>query len=124
MDASQLAAFLAWSVKHSEFHAAWYVLAMTGMRRGELLALRWQDVDQAAGTATVARSATLVRVRGKGATVVIGPPKSGKPRTVDLDDATVALLRAHKSARGTVHLSLAQPGALVFGDIEDRGPAP
>ena len=39
--AAELAAFLAWSAKHSELDAAWYVLAMTGMRRGELLALRW-----------------------------------------------------------------------------------
>lgn len=39
--AEPLAAFLAWSAQHSsQLHPAWKVLAMTGMRRGECLALR------------------------------------------------------------------------------------
>jgi DNA-binding NarL/FixJ family response regulator len=35
-NAAQLAAFLAWSEKHSTHHALWHVLAMTGMRRWEI----------------------------------------------------------------------------------------
>jgi integrase len=59
--AAQLAAFLAWSKDNSDLHAAWHVLAMTGMRRGELLALRWKDVDLDAGTVTVRRSVGVVK---------------------------------------------------------------
>jgi integrase len=54
--AGQLSAFLAWSASASPLHAAWYLLAMTGMRRGELLGLRWRDIDLDAGTVSVHRS--------------------------------------------------------------------
>lgn len=118
--AAQLAAFLAWSAEHSQLHAAWHVLAMTGMRRGELLALRWRDLDLDAATASVRRSAGVVRVKGQGVTITEGPTKTGKPRVIDLDPATVALLRAHRRERGTMALQLARDGALVFGDHEGR----
>lgn len=118
--AAQLSAFLAWSREHSELHAAWTVLAFTGMRRGELLALRWQDVDLAAGTIAVKRSATLVRVKGEGASIVTGPVKTNKPRVVDTDPATVAVLKSWKAERGTLSLALAKPDALVFGNEENE----
>ena len=58
---------MCWSAGHSQRHAAWTLLAMTGMRRGEALALRWRDVDLDAATVSVRRSAGLsgsrVRVR-------------------------------------------------------------
>lgn len=38
--ADQLRAFLSWSRENSDLQAAWQTLAHTGMRRGELLALR------------------------------------------------------------------------------------
>jgi integrase len=47
-----------------------------------------------------------------------GATKSGKPRVIDLDPETVAVLRAHRKARGLLHLSLARDDALMFGDIE------
>lgn len=72
---------------HSELHAAWRVLAYTGMRRGELLALRWRDIDLDAATITVRRSAGLIRVKAEGAKVEKGPVKTGKPRVIDLDPA-------------------------------------
>jgi integrase len=60
----------------------------------------------------------MVRNAGEGAWMVEGATKSGKPRVVDLDPATVAVLRAYRKARGELHLSHARPDALVFGDIE------
>ena len=68
------------------------VCAATGLRRGELMALRWQDVDIDAGTLTVRR--TIARVGGK---LVISEPKSlSSRRVVPLPDPLVALLKAHR----------------------------
>jgi len=55
--ATQLAAFLAWSAGRSEHHALWTVMAATGIRRGEALALRWRDLSLDARTVSVRRSA-------------------------------------------------------------------
>jgi integrase len=118
--AGQLAALLGWAREHADNFALWHVLAMTGARRGEALASRWHDYDLAAAAVSVRRSSTMVRVAGQSAGVVEGATKSGKPRVIDLDGATVAVLRARKRERGALALQLARDGALVFGDIEGR----
>jgi integrase len=117
-NAGQLAAFLGWAEGNSQSYALWHTLAMTGMRRGEALALRWRDVDLDASTVSVRRSAGMVRNAGEGAGVHEGDTKSGKPRVVDLDDDTATVLRAYRKARGGMALQLITPGSLVFGDIE------
>lgn len=77
------------------------VALRTGMRMGELLALRWQDVDLVAGRITVRQNA----VKGK-----IGTPKSGKAREIALSNDTRAALKAHRHLRGP----------LVFSDMSGR----
>ena len=73
----------------------WRTMALvalrTGMRMGELIALRWQDVDLVAGKLTVRQNA----VKGK-----IGTPKSGKAREIPLSTETVAALKSHRHLRG------------------------
>jgi integrase len=52
--AAQLRAFLDWSRgTDDEGFTAWQVLAMTGLRRGKALALRWSDPDLDNGSASV-----------------------------------------------------------------------
>ncbi len=60
----------------------------------------------------------MVRTAGEGAEMVEGDTKSGKPRVVDIDAATAAVLRALRKAHGAMALQLARDDALVFGDIE------
>src|SRR5918911_181856 len=71
---------------------ALYVLAIhTGMRQGELLALRWQDVDLENAVASVRR--TLTRSGGK---VVLGKPKTKKSRrSIRLTPQAVEALMKH-----------------------------
>ena len=117
-NAGQLAAFLGWADGKSQSYALWHLLAMTGMRRGEALALRWRDVDLDAATVSVRRSAGMVRNAGEGAGVHEGDTKSGKPRVVDLDHDAAAVLRAYRKDRGSMALQLIAPDSLVFGDLE------
>jgi integrase len=115
---AQLAAFLDWSAASSGNHALWYLLAMTGMRRGEALSLRWRDVDLDRAAVSVRRSAGMVRYAGQGAEMVEDDTKSSKPRVVDIDADTAAVLRTWKAERGSMALALAKPGALAFGTTE------
>lgn len=87
---SQVHAFLA-AAEADRLHALWRLALATGMRRGELLGLRWEDVDLDAGRLAVRRN--LVAIDND---TVEGEPKSGRPRTVALGPETVAVLRAHR----------------------------
>ena len=68
-------------------HALYLTAAMTGLRQGELLALRWQDVDWPAGLIRVRRSFT----RGE-----FGTPKSRRSsRAVPMADRVAGELHRH-----------------------------
>jgi integrase len=77
------------------------VLAIaTGMRRGELLALRWKDVDLDRGTLAVTGS-----LQGESrAGLNIASPKSGKSRSVALGAVTVTALRDHRQRQAREQL--------------------
>jgi integrase len=101
---------------------AFYPLAVvalgTGMRRGELCALRWQDVDLECGVINVERSLEQTR---KG--LRIKPPKSAKgKRSISLAPAVVTELRLHWKAQQEQRLALgvgkSPTDALVFGNYD------
>lgn len=93
---------------------ALYVLALsTGMRQGELLALKWDDVELEEAVLRV--RSTLTR---SGSKVLIGSPKTDRSRrSVGLTERAVSALRAHLS-RQLEDMeemgSLYKPGGLVF----------
>lgn len=58
-DATTLARFLT-HVCDDRLHAAWRVAGSTGARRGEILGLRWSDIDLDAGTVTFGRQTVTV----------------------------------------------------------------
>lgn len=73
---------------------ALYVLALTtGMRQGELLGLRWGDVDLKAGTLGVQRALQWQR----GAGIVFTEPKTARSRRkIHLSQTALVALRAHQ----------------------------
>lgn len=73
-------------------HALWVVALATGMRLGEMLGLRWQDVDLEGRTVTVSH-----QLRRSGDGWVAAPLKTGASRrTIALPSEAAAALRAHR----------------------------
>jgi len=79
----------------SKVEATWHVMILLALRtwlhQGELLALRWRDVDLTQGKLVVRRSVT----RGH-----LGTPKNGRIREVLLSSAVVKVLKGHRHLRG------------------------
>ncbi len=87
------------------------VALRTGMRHGELIGLRWEDVDLVAGRLMVRQNI----VDGH-----IGTPKSGKPREIPLGDEVRAALKAHRHLRGP--LVFCDAGGGMLNTTLTRGP--
>ncbi len=66
--------------------------ALTGARRGELVALRWSDVDFVVGRVTIARSLTVAR--GEQHT---GPTKTHASRELALDPIGIEVLKRRQA---------------------------
>ena len=115
-NAQQLQAFLQAAAGHRLFPAFW-VLAAPGMRRSELLGLRWDDVDLKKKRLSVSRGLVSVgyelrESRGK-------TPHSR--RSIDLDEITVKVLiswrdwqRAEQEAAGV------ESDGWVFTNTDDK----
>ena len=86
--AHELATFLA-AAKPQRLYPALHLAAHTGMRRGEIAGLKWCDLDTAVRRLSIRR--TLQCVGGNA--VEFGVKTRTSRRTVELDTATVDLLR-------------------------------
>lgn len=94
---------------------ALFTLAISsGLRQGEMLGLRWEDLDLERGEARVAR--TVDTSQGY---VRYGTPKTGKGRMVSLTDDTVAALRAHRKRQLEERVQAAEwkDERLVFASV-------
>ena len=96
--AEQMNAFLL-AAKEGNLGALLWLLGATGARRGELLALRWANVDLDAGLLRIAESATFADGQRH-----VGLPKNKESRTVYLDQRTVAVLRTHHAWQASQRL--------------------
>lgn len=75
--------------------------ALCGLRRGEILALRWRDIDMAAATIAVRQSAEQV-----GTVVRYKETKSGKSRVVALSSSVIEELKRHRLAQAEEQLKI------------------
>ncbi|MDQ6910930.1 MAG: site-specific integrase [Actinomycetota bacterium] len=115
-DAEQLRQFLDGIHEH-RLHPAYYLAANTGMRRGEVLGLRWRDVDLDARRLSVRQAVISVAYK-----VQISDVKTGSGRrTIDLDTRTIAVLRSWRKRQMEERLLLGvahEDQGLVFARHE------
>ncbi|HEV7417193.1 MAG TPA: site-specific integrase, partial [Tianweitania sediminis] len=108
-DASQTAELLD-AIRDTRMFMPTLLAVMCGMRRGEILALRWSNVDLQGRSAAIVESAEQTKegIRYK-------EPKSGRARAVSLSSTVVAELQAHRIRQAEEQLRLGlRPGADSF----------
>jgi len=91
------------------FFAAVAFAAYTGARRGEVLPLRWRDLNFEEKSVTIARSLTEQ--------MTVKAPKNDEARTISMSEKLCKILRAHRAAQAQERLRLGgkyQDGGLVF----------
>jgi integrase len=85
----------------------WY-LALSGLRRGEIAGLRWDDIDFDAATITVARN----RVQAGAGNVVENDPKTlSSCRTLPLDEGLIGVLKRASARCAQERLALGEAHA-------------
>jgi integrase len=91
---------------------AYGIVILAGLRRGEVCALRWSDVDWDTGGLRVERA--LVYLGGE---LVEQPTKTGRTRDVELDAGVLEALREHRKTQAEERLAAAtayRDGGYVF----------
>jgi len=111
------------AARQSDYHALFYTYLFTGLRRSELLAVRWCDVDMLGMQISVSR--TMQYLNGVKNHVTFKEPKSKKSRRlIALSPSTVSILKEHRKAQERMRDSLGLPpimeSDLVFSHWDGR----
>lgn len=90
----------------TQYYALFYTALFTGMRRSELLGLRWQDVDLLMLQISINRTLH----KGKGSKIMIRQPKTEKSRrVVALTPSTAETLKEYRETQEKIRESLSYP---------------
>jgi integrase len=111
-DARQVRDFLTVAARH-RLYAFYWLAVHTGARRGELLNLRWADIDFGQAPAVTIRGSVGMADGRR----VEGTTKGGRVRTVSIDPGTVATIKTHRSQQDGDRALVGQswrPGDYVF----------
>lgn len=121
---SQLRSFLD-RTAGDRYGYAFAFLATTGCRRGEMLGLRWSDVDLDAGSASIRQQVIpLPKANGVGREArIVSGTKGGDARVIQLDRHTVDALRSWRKVQASERLLLGegfQDNGLIFPTPDGR----
>jgi integrase len=89
--------------KHSRFHPIFFLAAYTGMRKGEILGLKWDDINFEEKTISIKR--TLYKLADK---FVLQQPKTKSARRIIyMDDDIIKILKKQKAKQNEERLKYA-----------------
>ncbi|NLX92159.1 MAG: site-specific integrase [Firmicutes bacterium] len=100
LDTEGVKRFLA-AARETKHFPAYFLALNTGLRRGELLGLRWKDVDLKAGSITVNQGL----VRTKQGLVLQEPKTKLSNRTIGISPQVVSVLKEHKKRQNEERLA-------------------
>jgi integrase len=106
--------------KESSYYALFHTALFTGMRRSELLALRWHDIDFVFCRLSVNRSLHHLK---DGSFIFTEPKSASSRRTIALSPSAILTLKEHKEKQALERVMLAIPlkdDDLVFSDPDGR----
>lgn len=110
--------------EEGQYYALFYTALFTGMRRSELLALRWKDVDFIYSQIYVNRSLHQLK---DGSYIFTQPKSSRSRRTIALSPSAILTLKEHHDMvamdRAVVGV-LVTDSDLVFGTVDGRPSRP
>jgi len=119
MDEDDMHTFLE-AAKKTPYHVLFYLALFTGMRRSEILALRWCDVDLLLCQVHVTR--TLHQLRN--GEIVFRAPKTAKGRRmIALTPSTTLVFREHKERQEAMRVLLGKPltdDDLIFSQVDGK----
>jgi integrase len=112
------------AARGSPYYVLFYTALFTGMRRSELLALRWQDVDFLFGQLSINRSLHQLRDRS----FVFRQPKTARgKRTIALGPSAIRVLSEYHAKQSELHSQLGIPLSeqdLVFAKYDGKPVSP
>lgn len=105
LNAEQTRMFLE-GIKEDWLYPLFFTVLRTGMRKGEVLGLKWEDIDFDSKSINIERS--LVEVNGK-ALLQDSTKTKNSCRTIAISDELVKELRKHRATQKQNRLALGQP---------------
>lgn len=117
----QLRTFLECAEKQPNYkiYAFFRLLAFSGMRKGEALALTWEDINFKASEISINKALG----QGISQKLYIKSTKTGTSRTIKMDEATMVILKEWKKQQRQAHLMLGfntmQKNQLVFSNTKN-----
>ena len=101
------------STRKDRYHLFYYIGLSTGMARGEILGLRWQDINWKKNTISIRQSVVPV----KGASIIQPSLKTkSRERTLDVSENFISKFKQHKKKQSEELLALGikNPNDLIF----------
>jgi integrase len=107
-------------VKDSDYFPLFHTALYTGMRRSELLGLKWSDIDFLFSNLSVSRSLHQLK---DGSYIFALPKSKNSKRKIELSPASIYVLRKHKEKQEAIRAAIGIPvtdNDLVFSNLDGK----